>query len=685
MSKTTANSYIEKRSQNSKKLSGFFANKPIVEKIFSFLSQKEKFRLLCNSKALLEEYDSKIDDCFMPKKYQVKIKNWNNNYEDLFYQILNEIKKEKEKNGEKVCLYEIENNMVKYLKYLTIKYNKIINISLINVNKMEIWKLDFISKLFDNLEKNIHLKLSLNSMEIKLNEIFSCICKFSKAINVLEIVDIYSNSSKTLNIYEDVIPCFNWDTINKIIINLNDYIPQKGYENCWSERFLIKFLNGIKVKNLIDFDLRCNFINFHHIEQFIEKNGKTIKKLNLENYELKNDIEIDNNSLLKYFQNINELSLIIDENNLEKLLYFFYPIFPKIKKFKLIINENNEDKNKNKENEDIIKEKTKDKSKSKERKKGKNKDKNNDRKTNKTKDKLYEKNIEKGKFKFCLNQLNYYSEIPNLDFELDDILDENEDLDNFENTKNINLKKITFTSDKKEIKKKCKKQIDYNSDNNFASTLTNLNNCESLIYQIKTNNIYSNENNINTLSYLINALEVNKNNLHYLEIYINNNDITPLSPEDFKILIQAISSCKNLNIFIFDFDLVNEYALLFNNYFNIGSNLTHLSLVHSRDLDITKIINSHMNLTHINFELISKKPLIKKENNSNDICYFDGKRNWESIELTNYPINQSLADLLKENKNILFSLDSCTNISDFDDKIIQEMIKNTCEDNEYIL
>ena len=686
MSKTTANSYTEKKPRDSKKLSGFFANKPIAEKILSFLSEKEKFNLLCYSKTLLEEYDSKFDDWFMPRKYQEKIKNWNNNYEDLFYQILNEVKKEKRKNGQKVCLYEIENNMVKYLKYLTKKYNKIINISLINVSKMEIWKLDFISKILEILEKNIHLKLSLNSVEIKSNEIFSYICKFSKAINVLEIVDIYSNSSRRINIYEDIIQCFNWDTINKIIINLNDFIPHEGYENSWSERFLIKFLNELKIKNLIEFDLRSSFINFHHIEKFIEKNGGTIQKLNLDNYELKNDVEIDNNSLLKYFQNINELSLIIDENNLEKLLHFFYPIFPKIKKFKLIINESDGGINKDKESEDENDEKAKDKSKSKNKKKNKNK--NNDKKRNKTKNKLFDKNIEKSQLKFCLNQINYYSEIPDLDFDIDDVLDENGDLDldddGFGNTKNINLKKITFTSEKKEIKKKCKKQNDNNFDNssNYVSTLTNLINCESLIYEIKTNNIYSTDNSINVLSYLINVLEVNKNNLHYLEIYINNNDMAPLNKDDFKILIQAISSCKNLNTFIFDFELINEYALLFNNYFKIGNSLTNLSLVHGSELDINKIINDHMNLTHINLELISKKTLIINENYPNNYCNFDCNRNWKSIELTNYPITQSLAELLKDNKNILFSLDSCTNITDLDDKTINGMAKNSGDDNE---
>ena len=78
---------------NKHTLIDLFPNKSTSERILSFLSPKEKFRLLSNSKELAKEFDSRIDDCFMPRKYQEKIKNYNGNYEDLFYQILQEMKK----------------------------------------------------------------------------------------------------------------------------------------------------------------------------------------------------------------------------------------------------------------------------------------------------------------------------------------------------------------------------------------------------------------------------------------------------------------------------------------------------------------------------------------------------------------------------------------------------------------
>ena len=665
MSKTTANTYTKQKSKNAKILSNLSQNKSIVEKIISFLTQKDKFRLFSCSKHLLKEYDIKIDDFFFPRKYQDQIKNYNKTYEDLFYKILNDIKKEKEKNGEKICLYQIENNMVKYLKYLTIKYDKMVQISLINVNSMEIWKLDFISKLFETLEKNIHLKLSLNYFDVKNNEIFSYICRFSKAVNILEIVEVYTNKSqlKNKNINEDIVSCFNWNTINKIIINVNENIKNKEYE-FRSEKFLIYLLNLVKTPNLTEFVSKCNYLNFNEIEEFIKKNGKNIKSLNLENYKLKNDSEIDNNSMIKYLESINELSLIIDENNLEKLLCFFYPIFPKIKKFHLVINDRDEQIN-----DDKIKENEKDK-KSQKRRGRKKKKKEIDQEGNKT------KTIKKdNQLKFCLNQLNYFSEIPNIDFDFNELLDKaGNDEDTFGNTKNINLKTITFTSDKKEISKEKKKKI---NNNKYISTLSNLNNCESLTYEIKSNNINLNvDKGINILSYLISALEVNCNNLHYLEIYINNNDLEPLKIKEFELLIKKISGCKNLNTFIFEFELFNEYASLFNKFFDIGKNLTHLSLIHSTDLDIMKIINRHVNLINIKFELISNNAKISKEIIKNYYFNLDLNRKWESIDLTNYPINQNLHNFLNENKNIASSLNSCTNAFCINENIINMMNKN---------
>ena len=667
MIKRFINNTIINQNNNSKTLSNLFSFKSIVENIFLFLSPKKKFHLLKYSKSLLEDYDIKIDDYFIPRKYQEKIKNYNNNYEDLFYQILYEIKKDKENCGEKVVLYEIENAMIKYLKYLTMKYNKIITISLININSMEIWKLEFISKLLGILEKNVYLKINLNYLDLKTHDIFSFICRFSKAINILEIDDVFISKNQFTNINEEIKSWFNWNTINKIIINMNNYAQVEqveDFEKKRSEKFLIHVLNCATIPNLIDFDLRCNFMNFHDIKKFLKKNGKNIKKINIENYKLNNEIE--NNALLQNLDNVNELSIAIEEKQLDNLLYFFYPIFPKIKKFHLIINEdeNPDDKNDVELNEKI-------------KRKNDKYIKNNKKKYNKNNQTkhLYDRKFENEQYKFSLNQLNFLSEIPTFEIEYYEISDDESEFF----PKNINLKNISFTAEKKDKnnKKKGGKEI-----NTFISTLSNLNNCESLTYEIKTNNINSNNyTKNNCLSYLINCLEENKDHLKYLEIYINNDESAPININDFTLLIEKISDCYNLNILIFECELYKEYASIFNSYFNTGRNLTHLSLVHTTDLEIMKIINRHVNLTHIKFELISKKSKISKNAYKEYLYNFDLNRNWKSIDLTNYPINQSLVNLLKYNKSIYTSFNLCTNASDVDEIKFNEIIKNSSSDN----
>ena len=135
------------------------------------------------------------------------------------------------------------------------------------------------------------------------------------------------------------------------------------------------------------------------------------------------------------------------------------------------------------------------------------------------------------------------------------------------------MKKFSFTTEKKQKEKKqCKKKGKRQNcgeeicqkDSSFVSTLSNLNNCESLTFEIKKENLYSSDA-INSLSYLINVLEINKNKLKYLEIYINNNnEKSSIDIDDFTLLLQKISACKNLNIFIFECELYDEYASLFN-------------------------------------------------------------------------------------------------------------------------
>ena len=70
----------------------------------------------------------------------------------------------------------------------------------------------------------------------------------------------------------------------------------------------------------------------------------------------------------------------------------------------------------------------------------------------------------------------------------------------------------------------------------------NFQNCETLTYEIKTN-INSNANTkINSLSYLLNCLEENKAHLKYLEIYINNDEYSPINVKDFTLIIPMVKN-----------------------------------------------------------------------------------------------------------------------------------------------
>ena len=90
--------------------------------------------------------------------------------------------------------------------------------------------------------------------------------------------------------------------------------------------------------------------------------------------------------------------------------------------------------------------------------------------------------------------------------------------------------------------------------------------------------------------------------------------------------------------------------------------MTHLSLIHSTDLDIMKIINEHENLSNLKFELLSNNSKEFKEIYKNYKFDLDINREWKSIDLTNYPINQNLINSIKNNKNIFASLYICNDI-----------------------
>lgn len=127
-----------------------------------------------------------------------------------------EMKRKAENKGEKIKLYEIEDDMVKYLKYLNKKFDKSIKLSLIGIFHTDAWKLDFMSKLILSLEKNVHLVVSMNLTEFKANDYYAYYFKPSKAINTVEIIDIIYNPRESL-INDFFKSAFDWSHIKNNI------------------------------------------------------------------------------------------------------------------------------------------------------------------------------------------------------------------------------------------------------------------------------------------------------------------------------------------------------------------------------------------------------------------------------------------------------------------------------------
>jgi hypothetical protein len=329
-------------SQTSKRsLSKFFSRKSSLENVCSFLTQKEKFRFLCNSKEVSKELDSKIDDVFMPREYQEKIKTYENYYEDLFYQIIMETKRKAEIKGEKIKLYELEDDMVKYLRYLNKKFDKTIKFSLIHISWMEPWKLDFMSKLILSLEKNVHLVISMNLTDFKANDFYIYFFKPSKAINTVEIIDVLYNPRESI-IQDFFKSVFDWSNIKKLIFNsseidgMDNQVKRKKY-------YGYKLLNNACLPNLEELDIQCENANFNMLEHFFYK-CSNVKKLSIKNIKFRNFSDIEDNSVLKSFNNITDLELSTNLDNLDQTLYYFYPILSKIKNFHLeISNDEDED------------------------------------------------------------------------------------------------------------------------------------------------------------------------------------------------------------------------------------------------------------------------------------------------------------------------------------------------------
>ena len=621
-------------------LSNLFQRKSSLENLCSFLSPKEKFRFLCNGKDLPNEFDSKLDDVFIPREYQEKIKSYQNYIEELFYQILHQLKRNAENKGQKIMLYEFENDLVKYLKYLVNKYDKIIKISLTRIYNDEPWKIDFVSKLLLALDKNVHLVMSMNLSEFKMNDCYLYYIKPSKAINILEIVDIVYNP-KDILLDEYLKTIFVWSHIKKIIINSVN-INWTKYNN---QGFGYKFLNSANIPKLVELDFRCKNSNIHYLEHFMIKCSE-IKKLSVEYVQFENQNQINDNSVLKFYKNITDLKITTNIDNLAQILYYFYPIFPKIKTFHLVI-DNDKNELSNSQYDSLQAKKIP----------AKNKEDNNDeyeafaKKYLKNDDSIGDtRNISTKKISFST-----------------------EDFDIFE--KGYQKKVLNFSNDTKthkEKKEEEKEKINL-TPLKIVSTLSNLTQCESLTYEIKEQKALIDQS--KSINDLILLLEKNKSHLKYLEINIYNDKGIDINTNQFMALIQKISECKELNTFIFGFDLIEKYAEIFNEYFNIGNNLNKIQIAHSTKLNVMKIINEHLNLNSINLELIMDEPDYTIKNYEKLEFDLNNGRDWKEIELTNYPINSANMDYLRNKKDISICLNVCVNLTEMDDLCFKDVMK----------
>ena len=132
---------------------------------------------------------------------------------------------------------------------------------------------------------------------------------------------------------------------------------------------------------------------------------------------------------------------------------------------------------------------------------------------------------------------------------------------------------------------------------------------------------------------------------------------------EFLNLIKAISSLHKLSSLILKIPMNNKMTKIFNVFFRLKTSLNNLAIIHSGNLDITQLFNNHPNLVNINFTLICEECNIDSEDEGgikkikiNDFKYDFPVRNWKSIILNYYPINEKFINTLMICRHSLFNL-----------------------------
>ena len=130
---------------------------------------------------------------------------------------------------------------------------------------------------------------------------------------------------------------------------------------------------------------------------------------------------------------------------------------------------------------------------------------------------------------------------------------------------------------------------------------------------------------------------------------INDDTLSKNEIEEFTNLIKSISNLKNLASLQLYVSMNDKMAKIFNKYFSGGETLNNLVIIHSNKLNLDQIFNLCPNLNKINLQLLKNE----NGNVNYNFKYDFPQRKWRSIELANYPLNNSLVDALIKNKNTI--------------------------------
>ena len=130
---------------------------------------------------------------------------------------------------------------------------------------------------------------------------------------------------------------------------------------------------------------------------------------------------------------------------------------------------------------------------------------------------------------------------------------------------------------------------------------------------------------------------------------INDENLSKKELNEFSNLIKAISNLQNLKSLHLLIPMKDKMTEIFNNYFHGGKTLNNLVIIHSNKLNLNQIFNLCPNLNNINLQLIRNE----NGNLNYKFKYDFPQRKWQSIELANYPLNNSLIEALIKNKNTI--------------------------------